>query len=389
MIEMARIVVNSYMVRQPLGGNLSWAVQWLVGFQRLGHDVYVVERSGYPNSCFDVSARVMTDDCSYGVATVREVLKRFGLEKRWCYLDFHQQYHGLPEARIEDILKTADLFIDMGSHGLSMDETWLDRAAPAGLRVLVGTEPGSTQMRMALKLAAGEELPQYDVYYTTGMNIGTAYTTAPTAGREWRPIFDPVVVDLFPQRPILDEAPFSTVMNWRSLEPVTFAGVTYGQKDAEFVKFMDLPRRVGTSLEIAVAGPSVPVQELAGAGWRLRNAHEVTASIDSYWAYILASKGEFSVCKHTCVATNVGWFSERSAAYLASARPVVMQETGFSRHLPCGQGLFAVRTLEDAVAAIDEVQRDPQKHGRWAYDLAAEYLDANKVLGKLLRELGV
>jgi len=386
---MARIVVSSYMVRYPLGGNLSWALQWLTGFQQLGHEVYLVEKSGYPDSCFDLSKNIMSNDCSYGITIVRALLERFGLQDKWCYVDARGQYHGLPRQRIEAIVQSADLFLDMGTHGTEMQGTWLDEAADAGLRVLVGTEPGLTQMRMEIKLAAGEELPDYDFYYTTGMNIGTKHTTAPTAERQWRPIFDPIVLDQFPYQPVRLDAPFTTVMNWQSHESIEFHGLRYGQKDVEFAKFMILPERTSVPLELAVAGKCVPTQRLVEAGWHIRHAYEVTVSVDSYREYIRASKGEFSVCKHACVALNTGWFSERSGAYLASGRPVVMQETGFSQHLPCGQGLFAVRTVEEAAAAINEINSDYEPHAQWARDIAVEYLDARKVLGKLLDELGL
>ena len=386
---MARIVVGSYMVRYPLGGNLSWLLQWLMGFQQLGHDVYLVEKSGYPSSCFDLSKRVMSDDCAYGIAIVNPLLERFGLQDRWCYVDAQGQYYGLPRQRVESILKTADLFVDMGTHGVEKQGTWLEEAADTGLRVLIGTEPGFTHIRMENKLAAGEELPQYDFYYTTGQNIGTDQSTAPTAGRQWRPVFDPIVMSQFPYQPANPDAPFTTVMNWRSHEPIAFNGNEYGQKDVEFVKFMDLPSRISVPLELAVAGKPMPTQQLMEARWCLRDAHEVTVSLNSYKRYIRASRGEFSVCKNVCVAMNTGWFSERSAAYLASGRPVVMQETGFSRHLPCGRGLFAVRTVNEAAAAINEINSDYERHAKWARDIALEYLVAEKVLGKFLRELNI
>jgi hypothetical protein len=178
-------------------------------------------------------------------------------------------------------------------------------------------------------------------------------------------------------------------MSWQAHEPIEFAGTTYGQKDVEFVKFMDLPRRTLAPVEIAVAGKHVPVEQLAGSGWRLRNAHAVTLSFDSWKNYIQASKGEFSVCKNVFVATNSGWFSDRSAVYLASGRPVVMQDTGFSTHLPCGRGLFAVHTVEEAAAAIDEINSDYEQHAKWARVIASEYLDTPKVLRRFLRELGL
>jgi hypothetical protein len=385
---MATIVVSSYMVRYPVGGSLSWALQWLVGLARLGHEVHLVERSGYPDSCFDPARGVMSDDCAYGVAAVRDLLERYGLGDRWCYVDAAGRHHGRTREALTPVLKRADLLLEMGTHGVEASDTWLD-AVPAGRRVLIGTEPGWSQMRMAARLEAGGALPEYDAYYTTGLNVGTEHCAVPTAGRRWRPVLDPVVVDLFQAEAIPPGAPFTTVMNWRSHAPLEYRGVTYGQKDVEFARFADLPRRTAVPLELAVAGPAVPAAALRAAGWRVRPAAEVTRSVDTYHAYIRASLGEFAVAKQVAVATNVGWFSERSAAYLASARPVVMQETGFSRHLPCGRGLFAVGTADEAAAALDAIARAPERHARWARELAREHLDASVILNRLLGELGL
>jgi hypothetical protein len=381
---MARIVLGSYMVRYPLGGNLSWALQWLMGFRQLGHDVYFVEKSGYPNSCYDPWKDIMSDDCSYGAKTVSALLERFGLQDRWCFVDAAGHYHGLSRKRVEMVLTSADVFVDMGTHG-----SWLAEAADAGLRVLVEAEPGYTQMKMEKRLASGEKLPEYDYYYTIGRNIGTEASTAPTAGRAWRSVFNPIVLDLFPPQPVAIDAPFTTVMNWQAHEPIEFNGITYGQKDVEFVKFLNLPRLTALPLEVAVSGKSVPIKRLLEAGWRIRDAHEVTISFDSFWGYIRTSTGEFSVCKNVFVGTNSGWFSDRSAAYLASSRPVVLQDTGFSNHLPCGRGLFAVRTIDEATAAIEDITRQYEKHTKWAREIAMVYLDATKVLRRFLGELGL
>ena len=381
---MARIVVGSWMVRYPLGGNLSWTLQWLVGFQRLGHDVYLVEKSGYPNSCYDPVKAVMSDDCSCGMAIVNALLKRFDLQDKWCFVDARERYHGLSREHVEAVFKLADLFVDIGTHG-----AWLDEAGNARLRVLVDGEPGFRQMKMEKSLAAGEMLPSYDFYYSNGANVGTTRSTAPRAGKQWRPLFNPVVVRLFPRQPVGADAPFTTVMNWQAHEPIKFNGKTYGQKDVEFVKFIDLPSLTTSPLEIAVSGKNVPTKRLIDSKWRVRDAHDVTVSFDSYREYIRASKGEFSVCKSGYVATSCGWFSDRSAAYLASGRPVVMQDTGFRAHLPCGRGLFAVCTVDEAAAAIDEISGDYERHSKWARDIAIEYLDAPKVLGRFLYELGI
>ena len=121
----------------------------------------------------------------------------------------------------------------------------------------------------------------------------------------------------------------------------------------------------------------------------MSNAHTVTASFDSFWEYIRRSRGEFSVCKHVFVATNSGWFSDRSGAYLASGRPVIIQDTGFSAHLPCGEGLIAVRTMEEAAEALDEVTKDYARHANRAREIAWDQLEATKVLGKFLDEIGI
>jgi hypothetical protein len=142
-------------------------------------------------------------------------------------------------------------------------------------------------------------------------------------------------------------------------------------------------------LEIAVAGKKVPTAQLMRAGWHVRDAHGVTTSYDTFEAYIHASRGEFSVCKNVFVATNSGWFSDRSAAYLACGRPVVMQATGFCSHLPCGQGLFSVRTAAEAAAALNEINADYERHSKCARAIALEYLAASKVLGRFLSELGI
>jgi hypothetical protein len=368
------------MVRYPLGGNLSWSLQWLVGLHRLGHDVYLVEKSGYDRSCFDPSRREMSDDCAYGTAVVDDLLRRFGLEDRWCYVDRTGTYHGMSRRAVEAAVGAADLLLDIGSHG-----AWWEEASSAGARVYVDGEPGAYQMKLA---ASGAVPPAYDYFFTNGANIGTPRAAAPDAGIRWHHVFNPVVTDLFDAGPAPRGAPFTTVMNWQSHAPQTFGGRTYGQKDVEFGRFVRLPQMVDVPCEVAVAG-SAPRSALESAGWRVREAHEVTVTYDSFGDYVDRSAGEFSVCKNVYVDTNSGWFSDRSAVYLASGRPVVLQDTGFSSHLPCGEGLFAVRTVEEAADAVQAVQRDRARHEAAARAVALEHLDATVVLGRMLRMIGI
>ena len=378
---MARILVGSWLVRYPLGGNLSWGLQWLVGFDRLGHDVYLVERSGYPDSCFDPVSNVMSDDCSYGVATVEALLAGHGLEDRWCYLDASGEYHGLSRSRVEALFASADLYLDMGAPIGS----WREEAESTGVRVLIDTEPGYTQIKLEQGLIDADG---FDFHYSVGQNIGTDRTTAPDGGLTWHPVFNPVVTELF-EAPTVNGVPFKNVMNWQAHETVEWDGAALGQKDAEFERFFDLPRRTTAALELAAAGSAVPHERLREHGWRLRDAHEVTRSHDSYRTYIEESAGEFGVCKQVFVATRSGWFSDRSAAYLAGGRPVVLQDTGFGEHLPCGEGLFAVRDADEAADALERIAAAPARHSAAAREIAREHLDTRVVLPRLLDEVGV
>lgn len=361
---------------------MSWVLQYLVGFHRLGHEVYFVERADYPNECFDPVRNEMVDDPSRGITVLDEVLRALGLRERWCFVDVRGRFYGMGEDRLKEAFDTADVFVDMG-HG-----EWLDYASGGSAKILIDGDPGFTQMKMEKTLAAGGSLPLYDEYYTVGQNVGTSDSTVPTVGHDWGHIFHPVVMDLFPFRPPPSGAPVTTVMNWRSYDPIEFSGEVFGHKDVEFEKFSGLPDRSALTLELAVAGAETPVAKLRKGGWRIRDAHEVTRSVDSFRAYISGSLAEFSVCKNGYVATNSGWFGDRSAAYLASGRPVVQQETGFSQHLPCGEGLFAVADLDEAVAALDEIAADHERHSKAALEIAKEFLSADRVLTRFLESIG-
>jgi hypothetical protein len=363
---------------------MSWLLQYLVGLGRLGHDVWYVEKAARPNDCFDPTRDAMSDDGGYGMRAVGGLLERFGFGERWQFVDLAGQRYGAARARVEAAFHAADLFIDMGG-----DHSWLEAAARSGLRILIDCEPGFTQMKMAGKLEAGEPLPLYDFYYSTGRNVGTEKSSAPLAGKAWRPLVDPVVPDLFPVEPADPGAAFRTVMTWQSFRPRVYRGRSYGHKDLEFERFEALPRLTNVPLELAVSGRNVPWERLARAGWRVRNANEISTSFESYAAYVRHSRGEFTVAKHCFVATNNGWFGDRAAAFLASGRPVVMQDTGWAEHLPCGEGLFAVRTAEEAAAALDEVERDYARHSRRARELAEDLFDAAKVFDRFLGELGI
>jgi hypothetical protein len=380
---MACIIVDGYMVRYPLGGNLSWALQWLVGFKELGHDVYFVEKSGYTNSCFDPAKGVMGNDCAYGVQTVCSLLNSCGLNDKFCFVDTNNTYFGLKRQDVERVFAAADIYIDM-AHG-----SWYSEASTSGMRVLIEVEPAYTQMQMQNSLDMGRDLDVYDYYYTNGLNIGTEYSAVPTVGISWRHVMNPVVVESFEIGVPPDGASFTTVMNWQAHNEIEYGGHRYGQKDVEFKKFETLPRLIDVPIELAIAGKNAPKRSLTEYGWQLCDAHEVTASIKSYRDYIRSSLGEFGVCKNVFVETHSGWFSDRSAAYLASGRPVVIQATGFEQYLPCGHGLFAVRNADEAAEAIREIMADYKSHSDAARHIAIQYLDAKIILKRFLNEIGI
>jgi len=362
----------------------SWVLQYLLGIKDLGHDVYFVEKYGYANSCYDPMKDTMSSDCSYGLKIVSELLERYGLKDKWCYVAEGEVYHGITKNKITEVFTSADLFIDMGCHG-----SWAEEAGRIPLQVLIDGEPGYTHINMANKVAAGIPLPKYDRYFTNGKNIGLPGNPAPTLSINWEHIYSPVKTELFTPFPAKTNAPYSTVMNWRSHAAVRYNGKTYGQKDIEFKKFLPLPKLIKQPMEVAVSGKEVPVDLLKENNWLINDAKTLTLSFDSFRNYILYCRGEFSVCKNVFVENNTGWFSDKSAAYLASGRPVVLQNTGFGSHLPVGEGLFAVSTVQEAKDAIENIEANYRLHCNRAREIAFEYLEAKTVMKFFLNELGL
>ena len=382
---MATILFCSWMVRHPVGGVLSNNLQFLTGFRRLGHDVYLLEKAGYDDSCFDPERRVMSDDCSCGIRRVARLLERHGLGDKWCYVSADDHYHGLSRPEVESVIARADLFVDRGLH-----RSWDEETADVPVRVLLDPDPGFRQIKLAKAVAAGQPVPEYDAYYTYGHNIGTARSTAPTAGIRWRHVFHPVDTALYaPAPPPRAEGSLTTVMHWRALETVEFAGQEYGMKDVQFRHFEGIPARVTVPMEVAVEGSSAPLHRLRESGWRVVPALDATVSYLSYHDYVRRSLGEFSVVKDVYRRLEVGWFSDRSAAYLAHGRPVIVQANGIAGHLPLGEGLFEVDDIEDAVDVIEQVAGDPVRHSTAARRIAEEHLDSRVVLGRFLDELGI
>jgi hypothetical protein len=374
------VIVLGYVVRGPLGG-LAWHhLQFVMGLAALGHDVHFVEDSEDYPSCYDPVRDAMGVDPGYGLEFAARCFGRVGLAGRWAYYDAHTgRWHGPCAGRVLDACRRADLVLNLS--GVNPLRPWC-REAPA--RALVDTDPVFTQVRHLQDPAARERARQHTAFLTFGENFGRPGCTTPDDGFPWRPTRQPVVLEAWPVTPGPARGKFTTVMQWDSYPARSLGGRPYGLKSDSFGPYLDLPRRVGRDFELAVGSPAAPRQKLRDLGWAVRNPLEVTRDPWTYQDYLRQSAAEFGVAKHGYVVAQSGWFSERSAAYLACGRPVVVQDTGFSEWLPTGRGVLAFRDPEEAVDAIASVDGDYGGHCRAARALAEEFFDARKVLPPLL-----
>jgi hypothetical protein len=370
-----RILCSGHLVRYPLGGHSWHHLQYLIGLHRLGQEVFFFEDFGWPDSCYDPASNIMTSDPAYGVAYTKRLLEGYGLGDRWCYLAEDGTAHGFSREELAEICRTCDLYLNLSNIN------WIPELELCRRRALVDTDPVFTQLRAH---GLGGPFERYHALFSYGENVHRPGCDMPTGGARWKPTRQPVVLDLWEAVPGDPAAPFTTVVNWRSIKEVESNGRIYGQKDREFEPFFSLPRETGQPMEIAASAPGEVKRRLAEGGWALADPREVTRNPSTYQAYIRRSRAEFCVAKHAYVTTRNGWFSDRSSAYLASGRPAIIQDTGFSDFLPCGEGLLAWRKPVEAVAAVERLQVEYQAHCRAARSLAESYFDARVVLSSLL-----
>jgi hypothetical protein len=387
-----RVVVTGLVATYPVGG-VAWDyLQYVQGFRRLGCDVLYLEDTG--QWLYDAAAQTFTDDATAAARRLGATLARLdpALASAWALRGPDGRWHGLDEAAVARACAGADLFLNVSG------ACWLrEPYRAARVTAYVDTDPGYSQAKLAA-VAAGtasesvrysvDLIRRHDVFFTLGESIGRAGCPIPAGGLRWHPTRQPVVLDDWPVRAAPD-GPFTTVMSWK-IEPTppAFDGRVYGGKDVEFERFMDLPQRTAETLEVAVAGEA-PRERLAAAGWRVRDAHEVSATMDTYRDYLGASRGEWSIAKNVYVALASGWFSTRSAAYLACGKPVVVQETGFSAHVPPGPGLHPFRTMEEAVAGLVAVRADYPRACEHARETAVACFAAERVCARLLADAGL
>jgi len=379
-----RVVVLGYIVRGPIGGMTWHYLNYVVGLQRLGMEVLFLEDSDDYASCYDPERHLVSNDPTYGLAYAGAVLERVNLEEQWAYFDAHTAaWHGPRAGDALHFARSADMLINIS--GVNPVRDWMLQIP---VRVLIDTDPAFTQVKHLQDAGARQRAQSFTHYFTFGENFGQPACDVPEDGFDWKPTRQPVVLDLWrKEAPLRESAPFTTVMQWDSYKELRHDGRVYGMKSASFSPYFDLPRHTTTPLEIALGSRDAPRAQLKENGWGIRDPLEISQTPWTYQAYILRSAGEFAVAKDAYVRTNSGWFSERSACYLAAGRPVILQDTGFSRHLPTGSGLFAFANPEQAVEALDRCASDLRAQAKAAREVARESFDPATILNCLLNAL--
>jgi hypothetical protein len=370
-----RIIVAGIIARYPFGGVTWCSLMYLLGLRDLGHDVYYLEDTG--ECVYDPIKNTISVDPSYGLKYINDALSQFDLSDRWIFVDHEGTHYGKTRAQTKEICATADLFIDL-SGGCWF---WRDEYRNIAHKVFIDTDPGFTQAALAkAEPWYVEFFKGFDALFTFGNNLGAADCTSPETPFKWHPTWQPVVCDEWNAEDITPRDLFTTVMTWKNQ---SFDDAD-GNKDKQFVQFLDLPKQTDQPIELAVNGP---VDLLRAHGWRVVDGMAVSGDLNKYRDYLQQSKAEFSVAKHLYVATRSGWFSDRSECYLAAGRPALVQETGFSKYLPTGEGLLAFSNLEQAVDGLSRINQDYAHHSRMARILAREFFDAHIVLTQLLRDI--
>jgi hypothetical protein len=383
---MTTIVVSSVIANKYLNGGNAWAVlSWVLGLKKLGFQVYFLEQIGR-ESCVDDNGTVTTFENCANLAYFEEVTEQFGLSGSAALIyEDGEKIHGLTYAELLDVAEAADLLVNITGH-LTLEP--LRRRLRR--KAYVDLDPGFTQFWHAAG-DAGARLDGHDFYFTVGENVGTPVCPIPTGGIRWCPVRQPVVLDHWPVSEEGDR--FTTVATWRGpYGPVQHGGKTFGLKVHEFRKFIELPERVPQTFEVAL--DIHPAEEkdlnlLRDHGWRLVDPRVTAPDPATFRRYVQGSGAEFSVAQGVYVETESGWFSDRTVRYLASGKPALVQDTGFGRNYPVGEGLLAFRTLEQAVAGVERITRDYERHCRAARALAEGYFDSEKVLGRFVEEVGV
>jgi hypothetical protein len=386
-----RIVVMGFMGSIPIAGVIWQHIHYIVGLQRLGHDVYYVEDSArlpYNPETFEVN-----EELDYAAKILDQLSRDFDFTNRWAFCARYLKGNptaGLPFKKIRQLYREADAVLNIcGTQEFNDDLL-------ANERILyVESDPGVEQIKIDKRERSTiDYLRRHHALFTFGENVGTKDFPVPTHGFKWLPTRQPIVTDLWKtNRSPPRAAVFTSVANWSTsgLKDITWRGEKYlWSKSREFLRFVAAPKKSGETFELATNIKHRAIREKFERNrWRLTSPLQLSVDYWLYRDYIRRSKGEFTVAKDQYVRLNTGWFSDRSGCYLAAGRPVIIQETGFTKHYGNNGGLFAFSSLDEIVEAVKMINADYAKHSRAARDLARDVFEAEKVVGSLLERAGV
>lgn len=367
----------------PYQGGATWAVlQYLLGFKHLGHDVYFVEPVK-EDALRPAGASLVG---STNAAYFNEGMSEFGfLQRSALLLADGEETVGLSYHRLREVARRVDVLINIS--GMLADESLTDSIP---LRIYLDLDPAFNQLWHATQ-GIDMRFDGHTHFVTVGQAIGQPGCDVPTCGFSWISTLQPVVLEYWPVAGIVTDGALTTVGNWRGYGSIEYQGVSYGQKAHSLRQFITLPTLTTQEFILAMAihpDERMDLAALADNGWQLVNPTWVARSPATYQEFIQGSKAEFGIAKSGYVVSQCGWFSDRSVCYLASGRPVIAQETGFSNVLPTGEGLFAFETADDVLASIATMNSDYSRHSRVARAIAEEYFDSHKVLSRLLQNVG-
>ena len=384
-----KIVVFGILFWYPLAGVTFQFLHYLIGLRRLGYDPYYIEDSG--RWIYDPRINDLSPDASGNIEAVLPALKAHGFGDRWAFRGNYPdgQCYGMTEQQILQLYKDADAFLNVTGAQEIREEHLACRR-----RIYVESDPFAAQV----KVAKGEQgmiatLSAHDTLFSFGENLGAPDCEVPGELFRWLPTRQPVVLELWdnPRGPD-PKAAYNTITTWHNTgKNIVWRNQTwYWTKDREFEKFLELPRlRPGQGFELAAGVDEKVKRMLAEHGWRQVHSIEMSSDANVYRNYIQSARGEFTVARDQYVRPSTGWFSDRSACYLAAGRPVITQETGFSKFLPTGKGLFGFKTMDDILRAVDAIEADYEGNCRAAREIAAEHFAAEKVVGSLMQRAGL
>lgn len=380
-----KIIVFGILFWYPLAGVTYQFLHYLLGLRELGYDPYYVEDSG--RWVYDPKINDLSPDASSNIAMVLPVLERYGFGDRWAFRGRYPdgRCYGMSEQQIDDLYREADAFLNVtGAQEIREEHMVCPR------RIYVESDPFGSQV----KVATGDNsmlatLDAHDTHFTFGENIGADDCDIPVKRYQWLPTRQPVALDLWNGAGAADT--YTTITTWHNEgKNIDYLGDTYyWTKDREFEKVLNVPHLCNAKFELAAGVDDDVRRRLHEHGWRQVHSIGVSENTESYRNYIQRSRAEFTVARDQYVRPHTGWFSDRSACYLAAGRPVITQETGFSKYLPTGRGLYSFENVDDIVSAVEAIESDYEGNCRAAREIAAEYFDARKVLGSLMERAGL